>query len=218
MVNFWANLGAMLVVLLTGHIDAILSSTLCQKLFLGVLMKEDVQVAFNLLGCRPIDLAVLLLALQRRHTFLVPSPARIAAHTIVYFADSVSHGTLLTHARFKHLLVTIAFQISIEECFVGSRALAIQGVPLLPGSLVLGDCLLKPSTEAIFWVGRAASLHSLANHFPSGAILLVGSGTVQQIWAEAAFVLALHVRNIKAMKLAAFCFHVHIQAVDIGSA
>jgi len=49
-VNFCADLGAMLVVFLTSNIDAILSSTLLQKLLLRVLMKEDVQIALDLLG------------------------------------------------------------------------------------------------------------------------------------------------------------------------
>jgi hypothetical protein len=42
---------AMLVVFLTCLIDAVLSATLAEELGLGVIMKEDVNVAFDLLCC-----------------------------------------------------------------------------------------------------------------------------------------------------------------------
>lgn len=51
MVNLKADGVAMLVILLPGYIDACFRSTLGQKFFLGVLVQEDVNIAFNFLGC-----------------------------------------------------------------------------------------------------------------------------------------------------------------------
>jgi len=51
MVNLKADGVAMLVVLLPGNIDTIFFAALGQKLFLGVLMQEDVDIALNFLGC-----------------------------------------------------------------------------------------------------------------------------------------------------------------------
>jgi len=46
----------------------------------------------------------------------------------------------------------------------------------------------------------------------------VASCTVQEVWAEARFILALHIRNIEAMQLPTFCGHVHIQVVHVRAA
>jgi len=158
-----ANLGAMLIVFLSSNVDAVLSAALGQELLFCVFMKEDIQIAFNLLCGRPINLAVLLLALKRGHTFLIPGPASIPAVRVVWTTECVIHGTLLTHAGLKFLLMTIAFHICIQELLVCIRALIPQSVPLLPGSLVLGDCFQEPCAIAIFWVRSAASLHCLTD-------------------------------------------------------
>jgi hypothetical protein len=49
-VNLLANGATMVVVLRAGLVDAILGSTLGEEFFLGVVMEEDVHVAFDLLG------------------------------------------------------------------------------------------------------------------------------------------------------------------------
>jgi len=90
-INFRANRGAVLIVLLTGNVDAIFCSTLCQKLLLGVLMQEDVQIALDLLGGGPINLAILLLALKRRNALLIPRPAMSSAFFILWPTNSVMH-------------------------------------------------------------------------------------------------------------------------------
>jgi len=75
MVNLDANGVTMLVILLSGNIDAFFSATLGEKLFLGVFVQEYVNIAFDLLGCRPINLAVLLEALRFRDDNLISVPA-----------------------------------------------------------------------------------------------------------------------------------------------
>jgi hypothetical protein len=49
-VNLRANSCAVLVICLTCHVHAILRTTLREKLLLGIIMEEDIKVAFNLLG------------------------------------------------------------------------------------------------------------------------------------------------------------------------
>jgi hypothetical protein len=51
MVDLKADGVAMLVVFLTSLVDAVLSATLAEELGLGVIMKEDVNIAFDLLCC-----------------------------------------------------------------------------------------------------------------------------------------------------------------------
>jgi hypothetical protein len=82
-VNLRANSRAVLVICLTCHVDAILRTTLGEKLLLGVIMEEDIKVAFNLLGGRPIDLTVLLQALLLMHMFSVLVPALLLALLVI---------------------------------------------------------------------------------------------------------------------------------------
>jgi hypothetical protein len=49
-INLLANSATMVVVLCAGLVDAILGSTLGKEFFLGVVMEEDIHVAFDLLG------------------------------------------------------------------------------------------------------------------------------------------------------------------------
>jgi len=49
-VNLLANSATVVVVLSAGLVDAILGSTLGEEFFLGVVMEEDVHIAFDLLG------------------------------------------------------------------------------------------------------------------------------------------------------------------------
>jgi hypothetical protein len=51
MVNLEADGVTVLVIFLTGRVDAVSRTTLSEELFLRVVMQEDVNIAFDLLGC-----------------------------------------------------------------------------------------------------------------------------------------------------------------------
>jgi len=75
MVDLDADGVTMLVILLSGNIDALFSATLGEKFFLGVLVQKNVNIAFDFLGCRPINLAILLKALLLLDDHLISVPA-----------------------------------------------------------------------------------------------------------------------------------------------
>jgi hypothetical protein len=104
MVDLEADGVAVLVIFLTGLIDASLRATLGEELLLCVIMEEDVNIAFNLLGRRPIDLAVLLQALLFEDEFLVPGPASSTALLVFDIASNLLATVLLAHALLKPLL------------------------------------------------------------------------------------------------------------------
>jgi hypothetical protein len=104
MVDLEADGVAVLVIFLTGLIDASLRATLGEELLLRVIMEEDVNIAFNLLGRRPIDLAVLLQALLLKDELLVPGPAASAALLVLNIASHLLATVLLAHALLKPLL------------------------------------------------------------------------------------------------------------------
>jgi hypothetical protein len=95
---------AVLVVLLTGLVDAGLGTTLGEELLLCVIVEEDVDIALNLLGRRPIDLAVLLQALLLKDELLVSGPASSTALLVFNIASNLLATVLLTHALLKPLL------------------------------------------------------------------------------------------------------------------
>jgi hypothetical protein len=78
-VNVRADCGAMLVILLPGSTDAILGATFVQQFLLTVIVQEDIQVAFNFLRGRPVNLAVLLLALKVGNHLLIDVTALFVA-------------------------------------------------------------------------------------------------------------------------------------------
>ena len=43
----------MLVILLSGNIDAVFGATLAEEIMFGVIVQENVNIAFDFLGCRP---------------------------------------------------------------------------------------------------------------------------------------------------------------------
>jgi hypothetical protein len=103
-VNLKADGVAVLVVLLTGLVDAGLGTTLGQELLLCVIVEEDVDIALNLLGRRPIDLAVLLQALLLKDELLVPGPAASAALLVLNIASHLLATVLLAQALLEALL------------------------------------------------------------------------------------------------------------------
>jgi hypothetical protein len=87
-VHIRANFFTRLVLVLTPLIDASLSIclTLCLQLCIGWARHEHIDVAFDLLGGRPIDLSVLLGALHPVHFFIKMVTASFAASHLVHIA------------------------------------------------------------------------------------------------------------------------------------
>jgi len=128
-VDMGANCVTMLVICLTGNIHALCSATLGEKFLLGVLVQEDVNEAFNLLGCRPIDLAVLLKALLLLDDLLVSSPAALLALLEFDSAGSFVTTALSAQALLKFLLSCIADHVDSEEMMVIRPAIAMKVRP-----------------------------------------------------------------------------------------
>jgi len=111
-VNFWTDGCAMFVVLFTCLVDAFIRATLGKKLLLGVVMEQHVNVAFNLFGGRPINLAVLLQALLLLHFGFVLKPAVGLALIIVEIASVSIALIALALTLFELLLRCIALHVS----------------------------------------------------------------------------------------------------------
>jgi hypothetical protein len=138
-VNLWADGCAVLVVCLAGIVDAGLRSTLGQKLLLGVIVEEDIDVAFDLLGGRPVNLAVLLQALLLVHVNLILTPALLLALLKVDRAGGELTCILLAEAFLEFLLGPVAIHVNSEEGMVISLALIVQLDPLSISRLVSDD-------------------------------------------------------------------------------
>jgi hypothetical protein len=80
-VDFWTDQVALLVHLLTVLAVAVLCAALCKQFVLRGLGQQDIHIAFDLLSCRPINLAILLEALLGFVDLMVinlaPCPARV---------------------------------------------------------------------------------------------------------------------------------------------
>jgi hypothetical protein len=144
-VNLKADGVAVLVICFASVIDASLATTLGEKLLLGVVVEEDVDIALDFLGGRPIDLAVLLQALLLEDELLVPRPAAGTALLVLHGASCVFAAILLAHAQLELLLGSIARHVNLEEAVIGSLAIAPQELPLLVTALILHNHLLQPS-------------------------------------------------------------------------
>jgi hypothetical protein len=131
-VDMGANGVAMLVICLAGNIYAVSSATLGEKLILGVLVQEDVNEAFNLLGCRPIDLAVLLKALLLLDDLPVSIPAAILALLKFNGACSCVTTALSAQALLKFLLGCITDHVHVEEIMVVCLASSMKVRPCCP--------------------------------------------------------------------------------------
>jgi hypothetical protein len=126
MVNLRANCGTMLVIFFPGYIDTVISATFGQKFILSVIMEENIDIAFNLLSGRPVNLAVLLKALLFSHQFLVPFPTLQIALLELCVTAGVLTFVLLAKALLEFLLVGITLHISGEEIVIGGFAIRIE--------------------------------------------------------------------------------------------
>jgi hypothetical protein len=145
-VNLEADGVAVLVVCFASFIDASLATALGEKLLLCVIVEEDVNIALDFLGGRPIDLAVLLQALLLEDELLISDPAAGTALFVLHSAGCLFASFLLAHAQLELLLGRIARHVSLEEIVIGSLAFAPKELPLLVTALVLHNHLLQPST------------------------------------------------------------------------
>jgi len=147
-VDLEADCVAVLVIFLAGLVDAFLTAALGQELLLCVVVEEDVDIAFDLLGCRPIDLAILLQAFLLEDELLIPGPASGTALLILDIACGLLAAVLLAHALLKALLGCITRHVCCEESMVGRLALSVQMRPLFVTGLVLLNHPLQPAPVA----------------------------------------------------------------------
>lgn len=178
MVNLKADGVAVLVILLPGNIDAGLRSTLGQKFFLGVLVQENVNIALNFLGCRPINLAVLLKTFGVLHAIFIALPA--GCLTLLKFDTARAFCTrnLLALASFEFLLLCITGHVDTEEMVVALLARSMELLPFCVQTCVVSNHSTQPRT--ILALAGADSGNTLR------VIAALGVAD-RKIWAEAIF-------------------------------
>jgi hypothetical protein len=125
-INLWTNLGAILVILLTCFANAVIRATLCEEFFLGVVMEQDINVAFNLLGGRPVDLAVLLQTLFFFNELSIGSPTGSLTLIVICVASLRFASVVFTTAFLKLLLLYIALHVHRQEGMVRLLAHSIE--------------------------------------------------------------------------------------------
>jgi hypothetical protein len=130
-VNLFANLATLGVVLLARLVDAILISALADEFFLGIIMEEDIHVAFDLLGGRPIDLAVLLQTILRPHLILVLIPAHRHAGVLLDAGSEL--------ATISATLAPLKLPLSNVTVIVDVKVLVVR---LLTGSMLFHPILI----------------------------------------------------------------------------
>jgi len=234
MVNLWANGCTVLVIFLTGNIHTSLRTTLGEKLLLGVIMEEDIDVAFDLLGGRPVDLAILLKALLLVHVFLVLSPALLFALLIVDRAGGKFASIPLAEALLELLLVLVARHVHLEESMIVMFALIVELDPHGVGRCVRFNLTLQPPSEltiAMASTGLTVTNRRVTRLFRSRVrwLIWVSNGqclwlpancsvAVGQVWAEAALWDAWRVWDLKAVKSSTRLCHRLVRTVDLEAA
>jgi hypothetical protein len=146
-VDLWADGVAVLVMGFTVLVVAILSAAFRKQLLLGWLGQQDIHIAFDLFGGRPIDLAILLQTLLGLVGSVIlgltPSPAIVvivlAIQEVASFVFAVVGLAFCLHA--------VASGIHLDIGVVSSSALRVQLRPLSVRSLKLGDLNLEPITK-----------------------------------------------------------------------
>jgi len=186
-VDMGANRVTMLVICLTGNIHALCSATLGEKFLLGVVMQEDVDEAFDFLGCRPIDLAVLLKALLLLDDLLVSIPAAFLALLEFDSACSFVATALSAQALLKFLLSCITDHVNCEEMMVVCLALSIKLQPCVISGPELGDHRPNPGPICSCAITKLSGTDFII-------ALLVAS---HEVWAETFFVWARLVLPVK---------------------
>jgi len=155
MVNLRANGCAVLVVFLTGNIHTSLRTALGEKLLLGVIMEEDIKVALDLLGGRPIDLAVLLKTFLLVHMFFILMPALFFALLKIDRACGKLACIFLAKTLLKLLLILVARHVNLQEGMVVMFALIVELDPHSVSRCVRFDLALQPSSKLTIAVSSA---------------------------------------------------------------
>jgi hypothetical protein len=163
----------MLVVFLSSNIHAVLAATLVEQLFLAVVMEEDINVAFNLLGGRPINLAIVFSALLLTNNFLVPFPTSLGALCKVDCAGGPLASAVLTQAHLHFFLGCIALHVSREEGMVRCLAGPVLLFPSGMGSPEFVELPCEPGSIGSFAISDFCT-----------AITFVA---IPNIWAQAIF-------------------------------
>jgi len=115
MVHLLADVVAGLVIFRSPLADAcfLVGATIFQQVkLLVVICQEDVQIAFDLFGGRPINLAILLGALHVFDVRIVRRPAVLDARLELNVADGIRAPVLATLGRLKMPLDLVTFQIN----------------------------------------------------------------------------------------------------------
>jgi len=130
-VHLRAALVACMVHLISPNVDAVLFAAFCKQLLLGRACHEHINVAFDLLSGRPIDLAIcfqaLFLWIILADLNLTGTPALLVADLAV---QEVA-GVPLTIASLALGLLAITFSILLDVISVGFSALLVKAIPLL---------------------------------------------------------------------------------------
>jgi hypothetical protein len=163
-VNLLADLAAVIVIRLACFGQAILAiaSTFGQELFLGVVVEHHINVAFDPLGGRPIDLAVLLQALLGPNFILVDHPACLHA-LAVSNAGSKLAAVPSALATLELPLRDVSIVIHIQVSMVRFLASLVLRGPICESIFKGIDVPLQPASElgvssalaTDFWAGMA---------------------------------------------------------------
>jgi hypothetical protein len=159
MVNLSANSVTMLVVFLSGNIDTVLGSTLCHKFILGVLVQEDVNVAFDLLGRRPVNLAVLLGTFHPVHFSVEFDAALLAACHLIHITSCPHSLAVSTGVHFERSLGLVALGVGSRVSSDSFSTSGMLDLPLPITGLGPGDMSLEhvPNLAAV-WVTNDLAL------------------------------------------------------------
>jgi hypothetical protein len=167
-INLNADVITLLVHLLTILVEAVLrTASVKQRLSVG-LFEENIDIAFNLLCGRPINLSILLKALLD----LVGSfPLRLTASpTPVVVVIAVQEVASFPPAigRLTFCLSTIALSIQLDIGMVGLCALLVQLSPLAKRNLKGGNLLLEPRAKGSIHIKSCNVCRTKSTAVPGG--------------------------------------------------
>jgi hypothetical protein len=130
-VHLRAALVACMVHLISPNVDAILFATMFKQLLLGGACHEHINVAFNLLSGRPINLAICFQAL---FLWIILADLNLTATPTLLVADLAVQevaGVPLAIAGLALGLLAVTFGILLNVAAVGGSASLVKAFPLL---------------------------------------------------------------------------------------
>jgi len=120
-------------------------------------VQEHIKVALNLLGCRPVNLTVLLLTLKIGDLLRVGAPAQIVAGFVGVVTESLLPDICGAHALFKFPLNAITLDVLGEEQPICIPAFIVEHNPLCIGRLVCLGGGLQPCSITMLGIRLAFS-------------------------------------------------------------